>query len=61
MIVKLVGAKGKGVEAWEVTITSRKVKAFVKDPGCVDMGELIKEVNAIIAEGAKLTAVINGM
>ena len=61
MKVKLTEVKGKDVEAWEVTITSFKVKALLEDPGCVDMDELMKEVNALSAEGAKLTAVVNGL
>ena len=59
--VKLTEVKGKGVEAWEVTITSFKVKALLEDPSCVDVDELMKEINALNAEGAKLTTVINGV
>ena len=59
--VKLREVKGKDVAAWEVTITSYKVTALLEDPGCVDMGELMKEINALNAEGAKLTTVINGV
>ena len=59
--VKLAEVTGKDFKAWEVTITSFKVKALLEDPSCVDADELMKEINALNAEGAKLTAVINGV